>query len=67
MKNLVRVNAGLIDSYRRQYNIGKKSWLDVVNAQREVAQSKVLLIDAQANTCLNALQIEQATRLDFVR
>ena len=67
LENLVRVNADLIDSYRRQYNVGKKSWLDVVNAQREVAQAKVSLIDAQANTCLNALQIEQATRLNFVR
>ena len=65
--NLVRVNADLIDSYRRQYSVGKKSWLDVVNAQREVAQAKVSLIDAQANACLNALQIEQATRLNFVR
>lgn len=67
LENLARVNADLIDSYRRQYNVGKKSWLDVVNAQREVAQAKVSLIDAQANTCLNALQIEQATRLNFVR
>ncbi len=67
LNNLVEVNAELIDSYRRQYSVGKKSWLDVVNAQREVAQSRMLLIDAQANACLNALQIELSTRQDFIQ
>jgi adhesin transport system outer membrane protein len=67
LKNLVEVNAELIDSYRRQYSVGKKSWLDVVNAQREVAQSRMLLIDAQANACSNALQIELSTRQDFIK
>lgn len=32
-------NAEVIDSFLRQYNIGKRSWLDVLNAQREWTDS----------------------------
>lgn len=32
-------NAEVIDSFMRQYNIGKRTWLDVLNAQREWTES----------------------------
>ena len=32
-------NAEVIDSFVRQYNIGKRTWLDVLNAQREWTES----------------------------
>jgi len=64
---LVDVNASLIESYRRQYIVGKKSWLDVVNAQREVAQARGLLVDAQVNACLNALMLGQLTGRNYIQ
>lgn len=36
-------------SYDRQYLVGRKSWLDLMNAVRERAQTKVQLADAEAS------------------
>lgn len=36
----------VLDSYLRQYQIGRKGWLDVLNAQREKTQSQVAYFDA---------------------
>lgn len=35
-------------SYERQFSVGRKSWLDVMNAAREVEQNAYQLADAQA-------------------
>ena len=35
----------MVDSYLRQYAVGKKSWLDVLNAQREATQARNTLVD----------------------
>ena len=35
----------IVASYKRQFQVGKKSWLDVLNAQRERNQSLVALIE----------------------
>jgi adhesin transport system outer membrane protein len=35
----------VIESYLRQYAVGKKSWLDVLNAQREATQARNTLVD----------------------
>ena len=37
----------VIDSFVRQYNIGKRTWLDVLNAQREIGDSRLQLADAR--------------------
>jgi adhesin transport system outer membrane protein len=37
----------VIDSFIRQYNIGKRTWLDVLNAQREISDSKLQLANTQ--------------------
>ena len=44
-KELVRATSSVVDSYLRQYAVGKKSWLDVLNAQRESTQAKNTLVD----------------------
>ena len=44
-KELVRATSSVIESYLRQYAVGKKSWLDVLNAQRESTQAKNTLVD----------------------
>ena len=37
----------LVDSYLRQYQIGRKNWLDVLNALREKAQAQYNLADVR--------------------
>jgi len=54
---LVDANQGLIASYLRQYRVGKKSWLDVVNAQREVAQSQQTLADIKGTLCSSVIKL----------
>ena len=44
---LVNDTAQLVDSYLRQYQIGRKSWLDVLNAQREKTNALYSLADTQ--------------------
>jgi len=39
-------------SYDRQFLAGRKSWLDVMNAQRELAQTELALADLQASQVL---------------
>jgi outer membrane protein, adhesin transport system len=36
-----------VDSYLRQFRVGKKSWLDVLNVQRERVQAAASLIDLE--------------------
>lgn len=44
-KKLVEATSSVIESYLRQYAVGKKSWLDVLNAQREATQARNTLVD----------------------
>jgi adhesin transport system outer membrane protein len=48
-KRLVTATASVVDSYLRQYAVGKKSWLDVLNAQREATQAKNTLVDFEVS------------------
>ena len=47
---LVAATEDVVASYLRQYQIGKKNWLDVLNALRESAQATYSAVDVQANT-----------------
>ena len=38
----------VLESYKRQFEAGKKTWLDLLNAVRELAQNQYALSDAQA-------------------
>ena len=64
---LYRANKDLIDSYRRQYIVGKKSWLDVINAQREVSTAQNSLIDSEVNSCAHALRLQVLSGNEFVK
>jgi adhesin transport system outer membrane protein len=35
----------VVASYLRQYQVGRKTWLDVLNAQRESTQARYSLVD----------------------
>ena len=37
------------ESFLRQYTIGKRTWLEVLNAQREMTQTQYTLADTEAN------------------
>lgn len=50
-------------SFLRQYNIGKKSWLDVLNAQREMNQTINSLIDVQTSYGSSSVRVAIATGL----
>jgi adhesin transport system outer membrane protein len=39
--------AEIVDSYLRQYQVGRKNWLDVMNAQREKTQALYSLADTR--------------------
>ena len=47
-RQLVTATAEVVSSYLRQYTVGRKSWLDVLNAQREVVQARHTLADYEA-------------------
>ncbi len=51
LETLVESNLRLIQSYLAQYKVGRRTWLDVVNAQREYNQSSIGLIEAQNARC----------------
>jgi len=61
LTELVESNEGLIESYLRQYRAGKKTWLDVINAQREMIQARFLLTDSYAAQCASAARLELLT------
>jgi adhesin transport system outer membrane protein len=47
----------VFESYTRQYVTGRKTWIDVLNAVREVNQSQLTLADAEALARASALRL----------
>jgi adhesin transport system outer membrane protein len=52
----VRGTEEVVESYLRQYQIGRKGWLDVLNAQREKSQAKAALSDVEYSLELSKLR-----------
>lgn len=55
------MSAEVFASYTRQYVIGRKSWLDVLNAVREAAQSDFAVEDARAQVAGASLRLRAQT------
>ena len=53
--------SGVMASYLRQYTTGRKSWLDVMNAQREQTQARYAAVDVAAGVLLSSLKIDILT------
>ena len=53
--------AEVFASFTRQYVIGRKSWLEVLNAVREATQADYLLEDARAQAATAALRLRART------
>ena len=47
---LVSATEDVVASYLRQYQIGKKNWLDVLNAVRESTQATYSAVDVASTT-----------------
>jgi len=58
LRLLARTNAAIVDSFLRQYRVGRKSWLDVMNAQREAVQARYSLADIDAQALSGALRLQ---------
>ena len=48
LQHTLRATAAVLDSYDRLFIAGKRGWLDVINAARELIQVRTLLADTQA-------------------
>ena len=57
-KLLVDATNSVIESYLRQYAVGKKSWLDVLNAQREATQARNTLVDFEVQYLASLYRLE---------
>jgi len=66
LKRLVEANNELMGSYYRQYSAGRKTWLDVVNAQRELIQAEFQLSDTYVAHCRAAASLELLTDRSFL-
>ena len=55
---LVNSTSDVVRSYLRQYTVGRKSWLDVLNAQRELVQAQQALTDHQAMLILASYRMK---------
>lgn len=51
----------VFESYRRQYVIGRKSWIEVLNAVREATQSQFSVKDASTQTIAASLRLRVLT------
>lgn len=49
LQRSVGLTSEIASSYDRQYLVGRKSWLDLMNSVRELAQTKVQLADAEGS------------------
>ena len=51
----------VLGSYQRQYAAGTKSWLDVLNIQRELSEQQLQLVQAQSDWVIYSLQLAALT------
>lgn len=61
LSNQVEATTEVFDSTIRQYAVGRKTWIDVLNAQREVAQSRYAQADAEWGILRSALRVNLST------
>lgn len=55
------INAEVFESYTRQFVIGRKSWVEVLNAVRETTQARYLVADARAQVGVAAWRLRALT------
>jgi adhesin transport system outer membrane protein len=65
LEKAVESSEMVLASYKRQFEAGKKTWLDLLNAVRELAQNQYSLADTQANMlgAMHRLQLRMGDQL----
>lgn len=57
LRKAVDLSADISTSYDRQFLIGRKSWIDLLNAMREKAQNRVALADAEGSLLASSYRL----------
>ncbi|WP_341686264.1 TolC family protein [Limnohabitans sp.] len=58
----VQASQSIQEAYARQFNAGRKTWIDVMNAARELTQAHVQIAEAQAMALTAAWRLHILTR-----
>lgn len=58
---LVEATESMYESFLRQFPVGRKSWMELLNARKEATQAKYALADARWTGFLAALRVGVAT------
>jgi adhesin transport system outer membrane protein len=61
LRSQVAATAQVFESFVRQYTVGRKNWIEVLNAQRELTQAQYALTDAEWGSLRVALKLQLAT------
>ena len=61
LEKLVEATRLMYESFSRQYVVGRKAWLEVLNAQREASQAKSQLADARWGQARAVMRLELAS------
>jgi adhesin transport system outer membrane protein len=61
LQDITQQNEEIVESFLRQYIAGKKSWLEVLNQERELTQSRLALIDTLTSAVSTANKILRLT------
>jgi adhesin transport system outer membrane protein len=61
LSNLVETSQGVYESYLRQYAVGKKSWVEVLNAKKESTQAKYTYSESQWNSFMAGVRLQIST------
>jgi adhesin transport system outer membrane protein len=59
LKEITSENQEIVESFIRQYLAGKKSWLEVLNVERELVQSRLQMADIRATLMTSALRLQR--------
>jgi len=60
LSNLAETTRGVYESYLRQYTVGRKTWVEVLNARKEATQAKYSLADAKWQSFIAGIRIQVA-------
>ena len=57
-RQFVNSTEEVVNSYLRQYRVGKKSWLDVLNAQRELVQARQAEVEQESKLSMSFYKMQ---------
>jgi adhesin transport system outer membrane protein len=62
LKQAQKASEDIRESWDRQFVTGRKTWLDVMNAAKELAQTELQLAEAQASLIVSSWRIAILTQ-----